>query len=98
MMKTALGITTLALLATGCSTTRHCEREQAYQSAEIAEIVTSVDGISPPSSPSALRIPELTTEAQSFAVKEADPAEAGAMRVRCLDVPPSLPEQPAAGA
>ena len=55
MIKTALAITVLSLTVTACSTTRHCERALPYQAAEMATIVTSVDGISPPSSPSALR-------------------------------------------
>lgn len=96
MIKTALGISVLSLMATGCSTTRHCERELPYQSAEMANIVTSVDGISPPSSPSALRIPELSGEPQDYALEVAEPGEDGETRVRCLDVPPAMPAVPAA--
>ena len=96
MIKTALGISVLSLMATGCSTTRHCERELPYQSAEMANIVTSVDGISPPSSPSALRIPELSGEPQAYALEVAEPGEDGETRVRCLDMPPAMPAVPAA--
>ncbi|WP_152551619.1 hypothetical protein [Polycyclovorans algicola] len=94
MMKTACSVTFLALLATGCSTTRHCEREQPYQAAEMAETVNSVDGISPPSSPSALRIPEVAAAEESYAFEEPDPANPDKTRVRCLDVPPDMPKQP----
>lgn len=95
MIKTVLSVATLALLTVGCSSTRHCEREFPYQAAESAKPIEAVDGIAPPTSPAALRIPDVASEnTQPYRIEEPDPDQPETKRVRCLDVPPPLPAQP----
>lgn len=76
-----------------CSSTRHCERATAYQEAETVAPLQPVDGIQPPSSPSALRIPPPPAEIVPFALREEDPDKPGRTRVRCLDLPPAIAPQ-----
>lgn len=83
----------LLLLLGACSSTRHCERAQPYQRAETLPPLEAVDGIEPPRSASALRIPEPPPTAVPFAVKEPDPERPDRMVTRCLDVPPGIPAQ-----
>jgi uncharacterized lipoprotein len=83
----------MALLLAACSATRHCERAQPYQSAETLPPLEPVDGIEPPRSASALRIPPPPPTAVPFAMKEPDPERPDRMVTRCLDVPPRLPAQ-----
>jgi uncharacterized lipoprotein len=83
----------LLLLLGACSSTRHCERAQPYQRAETLPPLEAVDGIEPPRSASALRIPPPPPTAVPFAVKEPDPERPERLVTRCLDVPPGIPAQ-----
>lgn len=76
-----------------CSSARHCEREQPYQRAETVAPMAPIDGVAPPMSPSALRIPDAPASATPFAIQEADPDRPDRQRVRCLDVPPPIAPQ-----
>ncbi len=95
MIKTVLSVATLAFLTVGCASSRHCEREFPYQTAESAKTIDPVDGVAPPTSPAALRIPELSSDnTLPYRIEEPDPDQPETSRVRCLDVPPALPPQP----
>lgn len=86
-------ILSLALILSACGANRHCERAQPYQTAETLPALEPVEGIEPPRSASALRIPPPPPTAVPFAVKTEDPERPGRTVTRCLDVPPALPPQ-----
>ncbi len=93
-MKTPWSLLALAVLVAGCSSNRHCEGEFPYQRAVSTGELQPVDGVTPPTSAAALVIPEVQGDnAQPYASEEPDPEKPGKTRVRCLDVPPSLPAE-----
>lgn len=93
-MKTPWTLLALAVLVAGCSSNRHCEGEFPYQRATSTGELRPVNGIQPPTSLAALVIPEVNrADAPAYATEEPDPDKPGRTSVRCLDVPPALPEQ-----
>ncbi|NGY03575.1 hypothetical protein [Solimonas terrae] len=76
-----------ALLA-GCSNTKRCEGEQAYQTAETLPTPGAIPGLTVPDSPSALHIPPQPAQPVPFGVKVADAK--GGTHYECLDVPPHM--------
>lgn len=82
-----------AALALGaCSTGGRCVGEFPYQSAQTLPPPQKVEGLKQPESASALRIPPPPANPVPYAETLPDPEEPGEAIVRCLDLPPALPE------
>lgn len=84
-----LGGLAVAVLLAGCSNTRRCETEQKYQTAKTAPVPASIEGMSVPDSPSALRIPSPPAQNVPFGQERVDKAK-GKTVYECLDTPPRL--------
>lgn len=73
----------------GCVSGGYCLGEHKYQQAESLPPLKGVDGVQPPDSATALRIPPPPTQAVPYGQVYQD-AE-GDEKVRCLDKPPAMP-------
>lgn len=80
----------------GCASGGHCTGEFDYQKAESLPPAPQLAGIKQPESPSALRVPPAPAKPVPFAERVPDPENPKDEIVRCLDVPPPLPIEPAA--
>ncbi len=76
----------------GCAASSYCEGLQPYQRASSVPAVQPVDGLKPPQSERALRIPP--APANSVPYGEIRKDEDGDEVAHCLDKPPELPPLP----
>jgi hypothetical protein len=94
-----VGVVTVAfgVLVAGCSNTRRCETEPAYEKAGTLPTPGEIQGLTIPESPSALRIPAAPADPVPFGRKLREPGRSA--RYECLDTPPAMtitPEPPPA--
>lgn len=80
----ALSLLTLAGLSSACGVNTYCLTDQPYQRAQIAPEMKPVEGLSLPTTGSALRLPEAPENPKPFGVKNEEGAGV------CLDKPPRL--------
>lgn len=91
----ALSMLSATVLLSACGgVTRHCVGEFEYQKAQTLPAPGKVEGLALPDSASALQIPPPPENPVPYAREVADPANPGAMRTECLDVPPALTIKP----
>ncbi|SEQ58453.1 hypothetical protein SAMN04488038_10860 [Solimonas aquatica] len=85
-----------ALLLSACSANRRCAGTPSYQKEDTLPAPGAVEGLTVPTSPSALSIPAQPAQSEPFGkkVKDAD----GRSRYECLDVPPPFNPPPAPAA
>lgn len=80
-----------ALLA-GCSNTRRCESNQAYEKAVTLPTPGTIPGLTVPDSPTALHIPAAPADVQPYGHKVK--TEDGGTRYACLDEAPRMSTTP----
>lgn len=89
-------ITAAALLLSACAGNRVCTASADYREAAAIPPIQPAEGLKLPSSPSALKVPELTPAAVEASKQ---PLPRRGRGTACLDYPPEMaPAEPASGA